>query len=247
MKKLLLVSLLSTSIAFAQNSTLTEIKEDAKDVGLQFASVVVDPAVAIKDVTVSAAKKTAQATKDGFNQAKGVARDAATAIADSDAGDVCGQLFIDAPCEVAYNASEMAKKAAAASVAALKEAKDKVANSAVAEGAGEIRDQLREAGQDVAQAAIDAAAKVVAGAKIGAIKVKDASVAAANLTVDATKQAGSAVKDAAVYVKDAAVYVKDSEVGQETADVLGQLASAPAAVWEEITDLSSTIKEKIVG
>ena len=182
MKKLFILAFL-TSVACADTDSDNSIQGDFKEVGLQFAQVVTEPA-----------KEIAQTIKE------------------SDAGDVLGQIFVDAPQQLAENVRDAAKAVATTT----KDAADKVANSRFVK---KVKKTAVKTGDAIAHAA-----------RTTGTAIKDTTKKAADAIVDTTKKSVTAVKDTAHNIAH-------SEGGQDVKEVLLQFAAVPKEAWETITEL----------
>ena len=182
MKKLFILAFLTT-VACADTDSDNSVKGDFKEIGLQFTSVVTEPAQEIIQT-----------------------------IKDSDAGDVLGQIFVDAPLQVVENV----KDAAHAIKTTTKETADKVANSRFV--------------KKVKKTAVKTGDAIGNAARTTAAAIKRTTITATDAVVDTTKKSVTAIKDTAHDIAH-------SEGGQDVKEVLAQFAAVPKEAWEAITEL----------
>lgn len=142
MKKLLLLALLST-IALAQQEP---IKDDAKDLALQFAQPAVDAAQQVADSEFG-----------------------------HEVGNVLGQLFVDAPTQLGQSVKEGFNTTVDAVSTTAKDIAHKINHSKVVKGAKEVGAQISDAAQSAGNKVKDATLQVVDATKAGTQKVKDAA------------------------------------------------------------------------
>ena len=246
MKKLLSLALVA-SLATANDTTLSEIKEDAKDVGSQFAQVVIEPANAIKDITITVANNTIDAAQTTGAAIKETTQSIVNSEGGQDVLDVLGQ-FKDAPIqagqEIAAGAKVVAhktKEVASAIADKTKEVAQKVADSEFVDGAKDVAKQAISPFKEAGLAVKDVAVQVVAATKRGAVKVKNVTVDAANKVADVTVEGAQKVKTAA---KD----VYNSEAGQEVRDVGSQFKHSYGALedfGQTMADAARAVKSAI--
>ena len=182
MKKLFVFAFLTT-VACGQIEPDNSIKNDFKEVGLQFTDVVTEPA-----------------------------NEVIQTIKESDAGDVLGQIFVDAPKQVAENIVDAAKAVATTT----KDTADKVANSRFV--------------KKVKKTAVKTGDAIGNAARTTGTAIKDTTKKATDAIVDTTKKSVTAVKDTAHDIAH-------SEGGQDVKEVLLQFAAVPKEAWEAITEL----------